>query len=97
MAIGIIARLTVQQGKNAEFETVFGELAAAVRANETGNNFYALHQSREDANLYVVMEQYRDEDAVAAHRASDHFRTIGAKLGPLLAAPPDIQTFDSIV
>jgi len=35
-AIGVIATLTVAEGKNDEFESVFADLAAAVRANEPG-------------------------------------------------------------
>jgi hypothetical protein len=31
-AIGVIATLTVAEGKNEDFEAVFAELAAAVRA-----------------------------------------------------------------
>src|SRR3546814_20137285 len=37
-AIGVIATLRVQPGKEEAFEAVFAELAAAVRANETGNS-----------------------------------------------------------
>ena len=38
--IGVIATLRVQPGKEEAFEAVFAELAAAVRANETGNSYY---------------------------------------------------------
>ena len=34
MAIGVVATLPVQEGKNEEFEAVFLELAAQVTANE---------------------------------------------------------------
>ena len=81
--IGIIATLRVQPGKEAEFEAVFAELAPAVRANEPGNSFYKLFRTAE-AGVYKVLECYDDEAAVAAHRASDHFRTLGAKLSPCL-------------
>ena len=42
MAIGVIATIPVQEGKNDEFEAVFMELAAQVLANEPGCKFYAL-------------------------------------------------------
>ncbi len=96
MAIGIIATVKVQDGKHAEAEAVFGELAAQVRANEPGNTLYQLVKSRTDANTYVMMELYDDEAAIEAHRKSDHFRAAGPKLATIVAGPPDIQYFDAV-
>ena len=95
MAIGILAHLKIQPGKSQEFETIFAELEAAVRHNEPGNNFYACHRT-DDPTVYVVMEQYKDEAAVHAHRTSDHFKTIGAKLGSVMAGRADVKTMASI-
>jgi quinol monooxygenase YgiN len=96
MAIGVIARLTIQPGKNAEFETIFAELQAAVAANETGSNFYALHKSRTNDSEYIVLEQYVDQAALDAHGASEHFKTIGAKMGSCLAGRPQIEAMDAV-
>jgi quinol monooxygenase YgiN len=96
MAVGIVATLKVQEGKNAEFEEVFKGLMAAVRANERGNKLYSVFKSRKEANTYVVMEIYDNDDAVKAHGASEHFRAAGPKLGGTLAGKPDIQYFDAI-
>ena len=38
MAIGMIARIKIQEGKNDEFEAVFKKLEAAVAENENGCN-----------------------------------------------------------
>lgn len=94
-AIGVIATLRVQPGKEAEFEDVFAELAPAVRANEPGNSFYRLFRT-EEAGVYKVLECYDDATAVEAHRASDHFRTLGAKLGPCLAGAPEIERLGAV-
>ena len=96
MAIGVVAKLKIQEGKNEEFETVFKELQEAVRANEPGNNFYALHRSREDATTYIVLEQYADQASLDAHGKSDHFRSIGAKMGACMAGRPEIETMDAV-
>lgn len=95
MAIGILARLKIQEGKNEEFEAIFKELQDAVRANEPGNNFYACHRGTDDTT-YIVMEQYKDEAAADAHRNAEHFKTIGAKLGGVMAGRPEIETLQSI-
>lgn len=94
-AIGIIATLRVQAGKEAEFEGVFAELAPAVNANEPGNSYYRLFKTGE-AGVYKVLECYDDEDATKAHRESDHFRTLGAKLGPCLAGAPEIERLSAV-
>lgn len=96
MSIGIIATLKVQDGKESEFEAVFGELARAVRANEPGNTLYQVFKSRKDKNTYVVMETYDTEEALKAHGKTDHFRTIGARLGPVMAGAPEIHYLDSV-
>ena len=96
MAIGVIAKLKIEEGKNSEFEEVFTELAAAVRANESGNNFYALHKSRTDPQLYIVLEQYVDQAALDAHGKSEHFRASGAKMGPCMGGAPEIEVMDAV-
>lgn len=96
MAIGVVARLKIQEGKNEEFENIFSELAAAVRANEPGNNFYALHRSRDDNTTYVVLEQYTDQAALDAHGQTDHFKAIGAKMGGCMAGRPEIEYLDAV-
>ena len=94
--IGLVATLRVQDGKTAEFEAVFSELAAAVRANEPGNLFYHLTKSRTEPNTYKVLEGYKDEAAVTAHGSSAHFAAAGPKMGGLLAGRPELEHLDGI-
>lgn len=96
MTLGVIAKLTIREGKEQEFEQVFAELTAAVRSNEEGNLLYALHRSRKDPLTYVVLEQYADQAAMDAHGRSDHFRTIGARMGPCLAGAPSVEVLDGV-
>jgi quinol monooxygenase YgiN len=94
--IGIVAILTVQPGKQAEFEAIFTDLSASVRADEPGNVFYQLCRSRESDATYKVLELYRDQAAVEAHRASTHFRAAGPLLGAVLAGPPVVELLDAV-
>ncbi|MDH5736804.1 MAG: antibiotic biosynthesis monooxygenase [Gammaproteobacteria bacterium] len=96
MSVGVVARLKIKEGTNEDFEKVFSDLAQAVRENETGNNFYALHRSRDDNTTYIVLEQYADQAALEAHGQSDHFKTIGAKMGPYLAGRPEVEYMDAV-
>jgi len=94
--IGIVATLKVREGKGADFEAVFLELAAKVRANEPGNLLYQLTKSRTDADTYKVIELYKDQDAVTAHGGSDHFRELGRKMGAFMAGRPEIEYLDAV-
>ena len=96
MAIGVTAKLQVQVGKNDAFEGIFKRLMDKVNANEPGCTFYSLHKSREDAQLYIVLEQYIDEAALAAHGKTDYFRDIGQELAPCMAAAPVIELMDAV-
>ena len=94
--IAVIATLRTVEGKGGEFETVFGQLAQTVRANEPGNLQYQLCRSRTEPNTYKVLEVYRDEQALEAHRASEHFKAAGPGLGAVLAGRPEIEYLDAI-
>lgn len=96
MSIGIVAKIKVADGKNAEFEAVFAELAGATRKNEPGCNFYALHKSKKDPQLYVVLENYKDQAAVDAHMGSAHFQAGFKKMGACLAGAPEIEMLDGV-
>jgi quinol monooxygenase YgiN len=96
MAIGVVATLKVQDGKQAEFEAVFRDLMAQVKANEPGNQLYQVCKSKADPTTYVVMEIYADDAALKAHGASDHFKAAGPKIGPTMGGKPDIQYFETI-
>ena len=96
MAIGVIATMPVQEGKNEEFEAVFMELAAQVVANEPGCSFYTLNRSKSDPQTYKVLESYVDKAALEAHGKTDYFKAANVKLGGLVAGMPDVEYLDGI-
>ncbi len=94
--IGIVATLKVQDGKGAEFEAVFADLSAKVRANEPGCLLYQLTKSRADPNTYKVLELYKDQDALSHHGQTEYFRAAGPKMGPCMAGRPEIEYLDAV-
>jgi quinol monooxygenase YgiN len=96
MAIGLLATITVQEGKNAEFEQAFLALTEQVRANEPGNIFYILHRSTSNPQVYKVMEQYESPEALDAHGKTDYFAEANKVLGTLVAAAPEIEILDTV-
>jgi quinol monooxygenase YgiN len=96
MAIGVVATITIQEGKNAAFEQAFLALAEQVRANEPGNIFYILHRSKTDPQVYKVLEQYHDEADLDAHGKTEHFREANKVLATMVAAAPEVEVLDTV-
>ena len=97
MAIGLLATITVLEGKNEEFEQTFLDLTEKVRANEPGNVFYALHKSGSDPQVYKVMEQYDSPEALDAHGKTDYFRDANKQLVGFVAGAPEIEILEGML
>lgn len=92
--IAVIARLKVKAGSEADFEQGMLALAAAVRDKEPDNQLYTL--CRDADGGYVMLELYADEAAITAHGQSDHFKELGARLGPFMDGPPAIEKLEVV-
>jgi quinol monooxygenase YgiN len=95
MVHSIVATLKVKAGEEAAFEAIARQLVAAVNSSEPGCMLYTLNKG-EDPRTYVFMERYRDEDAVKAHRATAHYRTLGKAMGAHLDGAPLIQRMQEV-
>ena len=97
MTIAIIAKLTVQEGKEDEFKAAGAEMVAAVKANEAGRTMqYTLTQSSKTPTEFYFFEIYTDADASADHGKTPHMAAFGGKIGGLLAGRPEITRLDIV-
>ena len=87
--LGIVATLKVKPGMEPQFEAVAKELVAKVNANEPGCKLYALHVG-DAPHTYVFLERYVDQAALEAHRATEHFKTLGRKMGEFMDGRADV-------
>lgn len=69
--MGGIKSVTVMEGKENEFESLFKELAAKVRDCDNGCNYYDLYKS-ERPRTYLVMEQYKNKTILQQHQRSEY-------------------------
>jgi quinol monooxygenase YgiN len=90
MIQSIIATITTKDGMAADFQAAALQLVAAVRANEPGCLLYTLSKG-EATNQFVFMERYQDEEALKAHGATEHFKTLGRAMGPFMDGRPAVQ------
>ena len=70
--ISFTVRMTFRSDDREEIATILRELTIASRA-EPGCVSYIAHRVQSDPDTIVIYEQYRDQAALDAHRASSHF------------------------
>ena len=93
----VVAKLTVQDGKEEEFKAAGAEMVAAVKANEAGKTLqYTLTQTQGKPTEFIFMEMYKDADAAAEHSKTAHMAAFGGKIGGLLAGRPEITRMDVV-
>lgn len=88
--VGIIAKLTAQEGKRDELLAVIAEQGMANVAGEAGTEMYIAHADQGDDNVVWFYELYTDGDAVALHGGSDGMKALGKSMAPFMGARPEI-------
>ncbi|SNZ14067.1 Quinol monooxygenase YgiN [Terribacillus aidingensis] len=88
----IHARMAVKPEKKEEFLKEIDAVVEGSRA-EAGNNSYDLYQDPKDANSLIMVENWKDMDAVQAHNSSSHFQKFSAAAKEMLSAPLDVDVY----
>ena len=83
--VAILARVTVKEGKAEQYLAAFAPLLEQAR-KEPGTLLYAMHRSKDDPHVFWTTEVYADDDAFAAHRASEAHAAASAAFTDLIAA-----------
>ena len=91
MTIGMVVKLKIKAGKNAEFERGFKEAQVGVRAEEPGCLYYDLYQSNADPQAYYVLERYTGQPAVDQHTKTKHFAKMMQAGASVMDGPPEMQ------
>ena len=63
----------IQEGHEEEVAALLRQMVEPTRA-EPGNLLYLVHRSPTEAGRFFFYEQYTDQAALDAHRASPHFQ-----------------------
>jgi autoinducer 2-degrading protein len=71
--ICVAVTYVIQAGREGEAVEFFEKLTPASRA-EPGCRFYLAHRAADDPRRFFLYEQYDDQEALDAHRASPHFQ-----------------------
>ncbi len=81
-SVKIMAILAARPGKAGELEALLSGMAPTCRA-EPGNLRWDIWRDQADATRFVLDELYQDNEAVAAHRQTPHFKAYLAKINDL--------------
>lgn len=73
--IVLLARYYGRVGTGDEIAEALREMAPLARS-EDGCELYLVSRSTEDPDAFLLYEHYRDNDALAAHRETEHFKRI---------------------
>ena len=74
MVSTLIARYNVVPGNAARVEDALRAMAELVKTEEPACLLYNVNVDPENENLYCLYEVYENEDAIAAHRETPHFK-----------------------
>jgi quinol monooxygenase YgiN len=93
--IAVIAKIPVKEEKLNEAIETFKQLIAEV-AKEEGTLYYSLNVSKSAPNTLVVMERYKDKEALGIHSSTPHFKAFAAKGAELFSGPPEILILNEL-
>lgn len=93
--VAIVARVTVREGKADKYAAAFAPLLDQAE-KEPGTLLYAVHRSKDDPNLFWTTEVYADDDAFAAHSASEAHAAASPAFTDLIAAA-DVMTGETLM
>jgi quinol monooxygenase YgiN len=76
MAYVVLARWIAKPGEEQAVAAAIDALIEPSRA-EPGNLVYEAHRDPADPRVFMLYEQYADEDGYRAHGESEHFKRLG--------------------
>ncbi|BBD89125.1 putative quinol monooxygenase [Staphylococcus caprae] len=91
----INAKLQIDENKRDDYLELMNELVQNSRQEE-GNVFYHHYEDVNEKNVFVVVENYKDEHAVQAHNDSGHFQTFSQHIGDYVIKEPEINVSETI-
>ncbi len=96
MNVTVTARAKAKPGKEKELEAALRAVVPPTH-DEHGCLRYAVHRGIEDPASFLVVERWVSKEALDAHLKTPHIQDLFKKVPALVAAPPEIVTFELLV
>jgi quinol monooxygenase YgiN len=91
----VVARIKALPDKVDAVRSILIELIEPTR-EEQGCLVYELLQNKSDPTDFTFIEEWEGNPSLNSHAASDHMKSVGAKLRDVLAAPTDIRRYSVV-
>ena len=92
--IGVVAEISVINGKEKEFEEIAKKLVSAVNSEEKDNLFYRLY--KKSSHKYVFLEGYKDKEALNTHTKTNHYKIYGKAMAKFLDNAPKVEILEEL-
>ena len=92
--IGVIATISVKEGKEKQFQEVIKKLVNAVNLYEEDNLFYRLY--KKNSNTYIILEGYKDKESLDYHITTSHYKKYGKAMAEFLDGRPEVVIMDEL-
>ena len=93
--LGLIAKLKIKEGKMEEALELFKGLVKDVKTEE-GTLSYTVNKDTANPNVIVVVERYRDADALTVHSSTPHFAAFSKQIGGLLDGGMEMSILEEV-
>jgi quinol monooxygenase YgiN len=94
--VAVTTVLCAKPGKEGALVAVLRTLSELVLREEPGCLQYVATRSRHEPTRFLVLERYRDEQALADHANSAHLRDAVPDLMDCLESPPEVAIFEPL-
>jgi quinol monooxygenase YgiN len=88
----VVARIIAQPDHVDKVKSLLSELIEPTR-REAGCILYELLQNKSDPADFTFVEEWESDDALDAHAASAHIKSVTSRLTGLIGAPPDVRRY----
>lgn len=89
-SVAVVASFIPKPSHEKQVEQVLRGMISPTRA-EPGNQRYELYAGNGAPAVFVLLEMYKDQAAVEAHRGTEHYKAYRARIGDLLSEPIKVK------
>ena len=93
--VTVVARFDAREGHRDDVRDLLGWMVEHTR-QEPGCARYDLYAQRDDARTFVLVESYKDPDALEAHRATDHYIEYRRRIADMLEGQIGVTVLEPI-
>jgi quinol monooxygenase YgiN len=94
-SIAVVASFLPKPSQEKQVEQVLRGMISPTRA-EPGNQRYELYAGNGAPAMFILLEMYKDQPAVEAHRVTEHYKAYRARIGDLLSEPIKVQVLRAV-